>query len=151
VIRYVRDGKARVLKESRRSDQAGHGQVSLGRRNAGPEEAAHQRACRHVEVTSQEAYVPQAWRAGEDSFEKVPAVIWHACQVDCQLAQYTSLTGITGVCHEGTTKLAPASGVSDIDEASDTTLAKCQHRVWRPELEFAEKCDGWDARKFADE
>src|SRR5688572_11017495 len=151
VIGYVGDGKARVLEEPRGTNQTRHGQISLGRGNTGPEESAHQRARSHVEVAGKQSHIPEAWGAREDGLEKVPTVIWYTRQVDSQLAQYAALTGISGIGHQRATKLPPASGLPNIDETFDATLPECQHGMRRPDLELAEKCDGWDAWKFANE
>ena len=105
----------------------------------------------YVEVAGQQPHVSETRRAGKDGLEKVPAVIWHTRQVDCKLSQDAALTGIAGIRHQRASKLPPASSLSNIDEAFDTTLPEREHGMRCSDLELAEKCDGWDTREFANE
>jgi hypothetical protein len=151
VIGHVRNGKAGVLEKPCSTNQSCHCQISLGRRDTGPEEPAHQRTGRHIEVTSKHPNIAEPRRAGKDGFEKLPAVVRDTCQVDCQLAQDTALSGIAGIRHECAAKFSPAGSLSNIDEAFDTTLPERQYRVWCPNLELTEKCDGWNTWEFSNE
>jgi hypothetical protein len=102
-------------------------------------------------VAGKQSHVSEAWRACKDGLEEVPTVIWYTYQVDCQLAQDASLTGIAGVGHQCASKLSPASGLPNVDETPNATLPQCEYGVGCSDLELAEKCDGWDTWEFANE
>jgi len=102
-------------------------------------------------VTGKQANIAEPRRAGEDGFEKLPAIVRDAYQVDCQLAQDTALSSIASIRHECAAKFSPAGSLSNIDEAFDTTLPECEYRMWCPDLELTEKCDGWNTWEFSNE
>ena len=53
VVRDVGDRESRVLEQARRANQAGHGEILLGRRQLCAKESTHQRARQHVEPACQ--------------------------------------------------------------------------------------------------
>ena len=61
VVGDVGDGEPGIFEEAGRANEARHGEIALGGRNARSKESAHQRARGNVEVTSEEPYIAETW------------------------------------------------------------------------------------------
>src|SRR5215207_5137807 len=110
MIGDVRDREARVLEEPRRTDEAGHGEIALRSRGARTEEPAHHRAGHHLEMTREQAYVPDARRAGEDRLEEAPAIVRRTSEIDGELPEHAPMAGIARIRHQCAAELAPPGG-----------------------------------------
>jgi hypothetical protein len=74
VIGHICDGKSGVLKKASSTNKPCHCEIPFGRRGSSSKESAHQRTGSDIELLRELADIPDARRASEDRFEKMPAI-----------------------------------------------------------------------------
>ena len=145
----VGDREPRILEEARCADQPSDGEIALRCWQASAKESAHQGARQHREVLRERANGRDLWWCGEQGLEETPAVVAHAAQVDGKLTQGAALHAVDLCSEQKTAELAPARGLTDIDELSHSALAKQEHRARRAWLDVGEQGEGWYAGELA--
>jgi hypothetical protein len=149
VVGDVCNGETGILKEAGGADEPRHCKVSFRRWCSSSKEPAHQRARRDVQKVGELANISYSRRTGEDRLEKLPAVSSSSREVDSELTENSTLSGIARVSHESTAELSPAGRQSNVDQSPDSAVPQGKHGMWCSQLELAQQRNCWNTGKFA--
>ena len=129
MIRDIRDRETRILEGARRVRQPCVGEIALGSGEPSSEEAAHERAREHVELSRELAHRRARSRGAEDEFKEAPAVHRHADQVQRELSEGEPNNVLRLPLGQRSAQLLPTHAIPHVDELSHATLAEGEHRL----------------------
>jgi len=110
VVGNVCNRESRVLEEPSGSNEPRHSEISLRGWCSGSEEPAHQCAWRDVQKLGELSNISHSRRACEDRLEELPTVRSSSWEIDSELAENSTLPGITRISHESAAELSPSGG-----------------------------------------
>src|SRR3982751_3104087 len=91
-------------------------------RHCRSKKATHQRTRQNAKMPAKLFYVSYSRRARKQCLEEDPAVIRYTSKINCKLAQSTSLTVFTSVCHESSSELSPSCRKTNVNQSANSTL-----------------------------